>query len=163
MELGILEKDLNDYYKEVKKGENLGWFRRYFAYGLKLITGGAGLIVATGAFTAIDKSLGFAVLVAILLDSVFSNHLRLIAETEAGHAYSSLARKVRATFNGQKAVELALRKTDPEAANAKLFAMMQSSHEELSTGIDKIKERLAEADIKALRSLAHDPEDTNNG
>ncbi len=93
----LIDKELNELYKEVDKGKNLGRGRRIVAYGAKLIAGGGGLLIATGEFSAFDQALGTAVLIVVLLDSVFSNHLRLIAEVQAGHAYKELSRKVKST------------------------------------------------------------------
>ena len=98
----LLEKELDELYKKVKKGEKLGRTRRYSAYALKIVAGGAGLAIATGKVANFDQELGIAVLVAVFVDTVFSNHMRLIAETEAGHAYAALARRVKSSFNRER-------------------------------------------------------------
>jgi hypothetical protein len=142
----LLEKELDELYKKVKKGEKLGRSRRFFAYALKLVAGGAGLAIATGKVANFDQELGIAVLVAVFIDTVFSNHMRLIAETEAGHAYAALARRVKSHFNRE------LGNVD----ESQIEELKRKSHIELSTGIDEIEQRLAEVDIKALKSLSLD-------
>ena len=131
-------------FRKVKKGEKLGRVRRFFAYALKIVAGGAGLAIATGKIANFDQELGIAVLLAVFIDTVFSNHMRLIAETEAGHAYAALARRVKSSFNRE------LGNVD----ESQVVELMKKSHIELVNGIDEIEQRLAEVDIKALKSLS---------
>jgi len=144
----LLEKELDELYKKVKKGESLGRMRKLFAYGLKIVAAGAGLAIATAKFAAFDQELGIAVLVAVLVDTVFSNHMRLIAEVEAAHAYAALGRRVKTTFNRNRG----------SASDDEIEEMMKTAHVKLSSGIDEIENRLAEVDIKPLKSLSLDAE-----
>lgn len=148
----LLDKELDDLYKKAKKGESLGRTRRFFAYALKIVAGGAGLAIATGKIDNFDQELGIAVLVAIFIDTVFSNHMRLIAETEAGHAYKALSGRVKDRYNREK----------DNVEENQIEELKRESHIELSKGIYEIEKRLAEVDVKALKSLSFD-EDRRKG
>lgn len=154
----LLEKELDELYKKVKAGEHLGRQKRNLAYGLKIVAGGSGLGVASGIYPAIDQLLGMTVLVAVFIDSVFSNHMRLLAETKASHAYSALSRKVKSHFNRER--DTVVRKASEGDENAKneLEEMMKQAHRTLSEGIDNIEAKLADVDIKALQALSLDDE-----
>ena len=154
----LLEKELDELYKKVKAGEHLGRLRRFLAYGLKIVAGGSGLIVATGIFPSADQGLGIAVLVAVFIDSVFSNHMRLIAETNASHAYKALSRKVKAQFNRERDSVARRANNGDQGADAELEEMMKNAHLMLSDGIDDIEAKLADIDIKALQALSLDEE-----
>lgn len=154
----LLEKELDELYKEVKAGEKLGSQRRYFAYFLKIIAGGAGLVIATGFVSEFDQVLGAAVLVAVFLDQVFSNHLRLIAETKAAHAYKVLSRRVKGNFNSNRGAVVNMAKNGDVDAEKELEKMMLDVHSELSKGIADIEAGLADAGIKALQVLSLEAE-----
>src|SRR5438270_10204662 len=98
----LLEKEINEYYKQVvageKRGKNVGTARRVIAYLLKTLAAGGSLIVATGKLAEYHQAIGIAILIAVLLDSVSSNHKRLLAEVKAGYAYSSLHTRVKAFY-----------------------------------------------------------------
>lgn len=158
----LLEKELDELYKKVKAGEHLGRQRRILAYGLKVVAGGSGLVVASGIYPAIDQLLGMAVLVAVFIDSVFSNHMRLLAETEASHAYSALSRKVKSQFNRERDTFARKAAEGDENAKNELEKMMKQAHITLSDGIESIEAKLADVDIKALQALSLDDERKKN-
>lgn len=150
----LLEKELDELYRIAADGSKLGRTRRFFAYGAKAATGLLGLVVAAGFFPNLDQIFGFIILVVVLLDAVFSNHLRLMAESQAGHAYAALSRKVKAKYNRESG-PLRQRVRNGEAeANEALHQLMQWCHTELSEGHDAIQNSLAEADLKALKALS---------
>jgi hypothetical protein len=154
----LIEKELDELYKKVKKGEALGRPRRLFAYCLKLVAGGAGLAIATGKLASIDQELGIAVLVVVFLDSVFSNHVRLMAETQAGHTYAALGRRIKATYNRDLDSVVKRIKAGDTNAEEELDQMKRNAHIELTNGIEEIETKLAEVDITALKALSLEEE-----
>ena len=159
----LLEKELDELYKKVKKGESLGQKRRWSAYALKIVAGGAGLAIATGLLSGIDQILGVVVLVAVFIDQVFSNHMRLISETQAAHAYRALARKVKADFNPVRN-PIALKASEGDAkAQSELDELMRNAHKALSEGINEIESGLEATDIKALKALSLETKEPSSG
>jgi len=154
----LIDKELDELYNDVDKGKTLGRNRRIVAYAMKLIAGGAGLLVATGKFTAFDQALGIAVLIVVFLDSVFSNHVRLISEAQAGHAYKELSRKVKATYNSKLNQVLQAGNADSAEGKTKINELKTEAHKMLSGGIADIEKKLSETDIKALKALSLEAE-----
>lgn len=154
MEDALLEKELDEYYKIAADNAKLGSGRKFFAYGAKILTGLLGLVIAAGFFPGLDQYLGFAILVIVFFDGVFSNHLLLIAESEAGHAYAALNRRVKAKYNRESGTLRQRAHNGDEAAERELHDLMLWCHTELSEGHDAIQTSLAEADLKALKALS---------
>lgn len=164
----LMEKELDTLYKQVdageKRGKRVGTIRRFVAYTLKFIAGGGSLAVATGYFAALTHPIGVAILVAIFLDTISSNHKRLLSEVEAGYAYEFLKMKVRSKFNRQydplnkKLKKPDLTKEAAESVEEAIDALQRTAHEELSAGIEEIRKKLAAEDVKALQFLALDSE-----
>jgi hypothetical protein len=164
----LIEKELDTLYRQARAGEargrRVGVARKCVAYGLKGIAGGGSLVVATGYFPEWHQMMGIAILSAIFLDSISSNHTRLLAEVQAGYAFGFLQEKVSRSYNRQLDAQLRqLRKPGitqnaAEAVEDVISALQQGTHATLTAGIAEIKERLAAADLKALQGLALDNE-----
>lgn len=164
----LIEKEINTLYMQIRAGESRGKRvargRKFVAYGLKIIAGGGSLAVATGYFSHWHQLIGVAILVAIFLDTVSSNHKRLLAEVQAGYAYESLRERVSRKFNRQldplvkQLRKPGVTKEDAETATNAIESLQQSTHIELTDGIAQIKERLATTDLKALEVLSLDTE-----
>jgi hypothetical protein len=147
----LLEKEIDEYYKKVvageKRGRNVGTVRRIIAYVLKIIAAGGSLIVATGRWPENHQAIGIAILVAVLLDSVSSNHKRLLAEVKAGYAYAALHHRVKSYYNGKLG-----------SAGVDTQKLQQEVHSMLSDGIASVQAKLAETDVAALEALSLDNE-----
>lgn len=150
----LLEKELDEYYKIAADNSKLGGRRKFLAYGAKIFTGLLGLVIAAGFFPNLDQYLGFAILVIVFFDGAFSNHLLLMAESEAGHAYAALSRRVKAKYNRESGALRQRARDGDETAKTELHDLMLWCHTELSTGHDAIQTSLAEADLKALKALS---------
>jgi len=92
-------------YVQVRAGENRGprvtRGRKVLAHALKIIAGGSSLAAATGYFSEWHQLIGVAILVAIFLDTISSNHKRLLTAFQAGYPYESLREKARRRYNRQ--------------------------------------------------------------
>jgi hypothetical protein len=167
-EQSLIEKELDTLYKQIfageKRGKRVGRIRRIVAYTLKFIAGGGSLAVATGYFAQWTHPIGVAILVAVFLDTISSNHKRLLSEVEAGYAYEFLRMKVSRKFNRQyDPLNKQLKKADltkdaAESVQSAIDTLQQTAHQELSEGIEEIRKKLASEDVKALQFLALDSE-----
>lgn len=165
----LIDKELDQLYKEAaegqKRGQNIGGIRTFFAYFLKAIAAGGSLIVATGLFPLRHQVIGIAILLAIFVDTISSNHERLIAEVQAGYAFRSLQSSVRAEFNRKASPLYAKLKNNDNIANEELEKVQKQletlkhdAHLKLYQGIEIIRKKLEKTDIKALRTLSLDQE-----
>ena len=156
----LLDKELDELYKAAAagqlRGEKIGRQRRIAAYVLKGIAAGGSLIVATGLLKACHQAIGIAVLLAIFIDTISSNHKRLIAEVEAGYAFRSLRNRVKGEFNREASPLYKKREAGDKTVEQQLETLQKSAHTELSTGIETIREKLEKSDIEALRGLSLD-------
>jgi hypothetical protein len=111
-----------------------------------------------------NQPVGVAILIAALLDSVSSNHKRLLSEVQAGYAYEFLREGVTREYNRSVDPLLKHRQKastggkDAQAADDAIEALQQKTHVRLTDGIRQIRESLAAADLKALETLALDNE-----
>lgn len=161
----LIEKDIDTLYTQARTGEKRGKSvaraRKVVAYLLKAIAGGGSLVVATGYFSASHQLIGVAILVAIFLDTISSNHKRLLAEAQSGYAYEFLRENVSRKYNRQLdplLKELQKPGVAADAARKGIDTLQQTTHEELTNGIAQIKKSLADADLKALEALTLDNE-----
>jgi hypothetical protein len=127
------------------------------AYLLKTAAAGGSLVVATGKWPEAHQACGVAVLAAVLLDTISSNHKRLLAEVKAGYAYEALRHHVKSDYN--RALDPLNRKLDAggeasEAAEVAITKLQQKAHKTLADGIAEIRSRLAQADVDALQALS---------
>lgn len=165
-DVALLEKELDELYKITALGEERGLkytiIRKGLAYFLKFIAAGGSLVIATGLSPEIHQGIGIAVLVAVFIDSLSSNHKRLIAEVEAGYAFRALRNKIKWAYNRDAAPLFKPAQNDDENAMEKLHLLMHNSHVSLSSGIEDIRVKLERADVEALKSLCLDQERNEN-
>jgi hypothetical protein len=164
----LIEKEISTLCAQAWTGENRGKrvarARKVVAYLLKTIAGGGSLVVATGYFSDWHQLIGVAILVAIFLDTISSNHKRLLAEAQSGYAYEFLRENVSRKYNRQldpllkQLQKPGIAADDSEAAHKAIDTLQQTTHTELTDGIAQIKKSLAEADLKGLEALTLDNE-----
>ena len=162
-----MERELDSLYKTTYRGERrgkrLGNVRRIGAYVLKGIAAGGSLVVATGYLPQSHQAVAVAILVAVFVDGLSSNHKRLLAEVKAGYAFEFLRERVRGSYNRQLDPLISRLKTSPPPKvkteiERGIEALQQNAHRELSDGIQDVRSALADADLKALEALALDNE-----
>ena len=158
----LIEKELDELYKQVdagqEEGEKAGKIRSQIAYLLKIIAAGGSLVVATGLVPNLHQAIGIAVLIAVFIDTISSNHKRLIASVEAGYAFRSLRSRVKGEFN-REASPLYKRKNNGDASvEPEIDELMSKTHIVLSEGVELIQKKKEAADIEALKSLSLDQE-----
>lgn len=142
----------------------MGGARRFVAYGLKFLAAGGSLVIATNLFPDRQQAVGIAILVAVLIDTVTSNHKRLIAEVEAGYAYRFLAQNIGYKHNRELQPLLQRVRTAPEGSQEKADAQRALEHLEVATqkaladGTAAVAQRLAASDVKALQAISLDNE-----
>jgi hypothetical protein len=150
-----------------RRGKRVGAIRRFVAYVLKIVAGGGSLVVATGYRHEWDQQIGIAILIAIFLDTLSSNHTRLLAEVQAGYAFNFLSEKIKREYNRSlnplyeqygKLVNAGADVRLRQPVQQSIETLQQKTHKELADGIGQIEARLAEADLKALEGLALDNE-----
>lgn len=164
----LIERDINELFQQTLAGQNrgrqIGLLRRVIAYGFKLIAGGASVIVAINKFPEYYQVCGAAAVIAIFLDSVFSNHKRLLVAVQAGYAFDFLRERVSREYNRALDPLLRILQDSSSGASQKRNAQLevdklqQRTHKELTEEIAKIRQSLAQADLKALEGLALDNE-----
>ena len=164
----LIEKEIDTLYKQAiageKRGKSAGRLRRSLAYALKLVAGGGSLVVATGYLPAWNQHIGAAILIALLLDSVSSNHKRLLSEVQAGYAFGFLRERVTREYN--RTLDGILKERKKLAAAGKpindtetaVDTLQQKTHRDLTEGLRQIQEGLAATDLKALETLSLDNE-----
>lgn len=164
----LIEREIATLEAQTRTGENRGKklarLRKIIAYGLKAIAGGGSLVVATGYLTNWQQVIGVAILVAIFLDTISSNHKRLLAEATAGYTYEFLRESHSRKYNRELDPLLKqLKKSDltqaeAEAAHKAIDTLQRETQKELAEGIAQIKKNLADSDLKALEALTLDKE-----
>ena len=160
-EPALLDRELDELYREADKGrqegETAGRVRRITAYILKAIAGGGSLVVASGTLANWHQYIGIAILVSIFVDTVSSNHKRLLAVVEAGYAFRALKSKVKREFNREAAI-LYKKKENGEDVESNIDNLKVGAHKALSEGIELIIQKKEVADIEALKALSLDQE-----
>lgn len=167
----VAARDIDRLFQETQRGkvrgQRVGGLRRVLAYGLKAIAAGGSLLIAADVLSAdAVQGVGVGILTAILVDSVTSNHKRLLAEVEAGYAFGFLADGVANAFNrtvsplakAMRRAEEAQNEAQKEEIQAEIDQLELETHERLSDGIATIKKKLAENDLKALQAISLDNE-----
>jgi len=164
----LIEKEIATLEAQTRTGEDRGkraaQLRKIIAYGLKAIAGGGSLVVATGYLSAWQQLIGVAILVAIFLDTISSNHKRLLSEAQAGYAYEFLRESHSRKYNRElDPLVKQLKKSDltqaeAEAAHKAIDTLQRETQKELAEGIAQIKKNLADSDLKALEALTLDKE-----
>ena len=158
----LLEQELDQLYKKVavgqERGEKIGKVRRVVAYSLKTIAAGGSLFVATGLLPSWHQAVGIAILVAVFVDTISSNHKILLAEVEAGYAFRSLRSRIKGDFNRAASPLYERLKSGDTTVEPLIEDLMNKAHIALSSGIGEIEKLLEKADISALKSLSLDQE-----
>src|SRR6266581_3183196 len=99
----LLETEINTLYQKTvageKRGKHAALLRRLIAYLLKTVAAGGSLVVATGYVPQWNQPIAVAILIAVLIDSVSSNHKRLLSEVQAGYAYEFLRENISREYN----------------------------------------------------------------
>ncbi|MBI2186929.1 MAG: hypothetical protein HYU37_07365 [Acidobacteria bacterium] len=164
----LIEKEIDTLYQQARRGETRGkraaGIRRFAAYFLKIVAAGGSLFVATGYAPDWNQFVGVAILIAVLMDSVSSNHKRLLSEVQAGYAYEFLREGVSREFN--RSLDPLLRRRQraatsgeaPQQIEKEIEDLQQATHKRLADGVRQIRESLAAADLKALETLVLDNE-----
>jgi hypothetical protein len=128
--------------------------RRTLAYFLKAVAVFGGLAIAVGIPKEWSQVVGILIAVAITVDSLFSNHRRLLSVTEASNAYKNLLRDIEQTYNIKLAEVLKTRKTKGEAkAKDKLEALINNLLIQLQGEQSRIEKGLQDSDLKLLESI----------
>jgi hypothetical protein len=159
----LLEQDIDKLYKRLKEIEKRGLIfsrlRRFLAYSLKIIVVLSGLAVGSGKFKPYDPAFGFAASIALVVDQIFSNVKRLIAEVAAGYAAKDQSLDISSKFNREKGVLQLKSKqgTITEAEfNASNLTLDETAHKELQAAVRQIEDGLKVADLEALKGLILD-------
>ncbi|WP_282610263.1 hypothetical protein [Pelagibius sp. Alg239-R121] len=164
-EMTIIEQGINEYYqttvKGQRRGEQIRKWRVAFAYALKTVGAGGSLVVATGLLATWHQAIGISVLIAVFLDTITSNHKRLVAEVEAGSAFRSLRASVKGEFNREAAPLFKRVENGDVSAESELEALQSSTHKILQDEIKIIRANLEKADVAALQALSLDQERTS--
>lgn len=165
----LLDADIKALMRRATSGRRRGvWvgrLRRILAYALKIVAAGGSLLIVADQWTGPQREIGFAILVAIFVETITSNHKRLICEVQAGYAYEALMRNVGHEHNRRldpllKRKTAAIKAKDPAltSIDAQIDALKSETHEKLQSGIAAIDARRAETDIKALEAISLDNE-----
>jgi hypothetical protein len=164
----VVQRELDEMIQDCHRSRNLGRGRRILAYCLKFVAGGSALAITFGKWPASNQILGFAALVAIFLDAITSNHLRLIGEARAGHAFNRIGSTLVKDHNrALTALMLELRDAQDDAArrsvSQRISDLEATTHATMSARMTEIRDALAELDLKALQSLSLEPEAGGRG
>jgi hypothetical protein len=132
----LLDHQLDEMYKKVRSEsatlEKSARWRRWGAYSLKFVA----------------------------VDTVLANHDRLIANTEAHHAYRALGDSVKYKYGRDASGLIEKLKLSPDDAKAKaaLESLKQRANDELVAGLTKVADFRHKQDVGALRKLSLDLE-----
>ncbi len=132
--------------------------RRFWAYGLKSIAVLSGIAIASGVKEDTAHILGIIVAVVIALDSLFSNHERMVAVTKAAQAYKRLLKEVRRKHQRELTAILQQKKDNPDNAKKNLLKLVGVLTERIHSECSFIEKALDEMNLKSLSMLALDSE-----
>lgn len=133
-------------------------WRRRLAYGLKAIAVFGGLAIASGLVAQHAQAIGIAIAAAVAADGLFSNHVRMLLDTKAAHAFDRLAKQARRAHQLRLTPILELKEKDPEKSREQLLALLSELTGKLQSGSTEIETALSEGHIKALEGLNLDSE-----
>lgn len=160
----LMEREINDLLQTLNELAKIGRFRRFSAYGLKIVAGGSGFLIALDVLSAQNKWLGGAVLLAVFIDGVFSNHERLIGELDASYTAKLRRRQITAEHNRGLApliTQMQEHTSDtPEykTALSKKNQLERTTHKLLLQTVTAIETALAKLDLTALKNLSLEAE-----
>jgi len=144
--------------KETLRVERETLRRRLVAYLLKTVALFGGIVVAARVLDAQYSSwVGFALVGAVTVDQLFSNHERLLVMTEARAAYRRLLRNIKHEYNQALEIERLTDDTEPaaqERAARKQARNLKAFTDRLHHEMEAVRGALDQADLRALRGLA---------
>jgi hypothetical protein len=130
--------------------------KRILAYTLKAIAVFGGIVITAGLEGIPAQLVGILIMVAAGVDLIWSNHRRLLVETEAHYAYEALLENVANTHTQELGQILILKQTKPKEAEQQLIELLEQLISKLNSTRAEIKGSLNKADLEALRSLSLD-------
>lgn len=130
--------------------------KRILAYTLKAIVVFGGIVITAGLKGIPAQIIGILIMVAAAVDLIWSNHRRLIVETEARYAYEALHENVANTHTQRLGQILTLKRLNPKEAEQQLIEILAQLILKLNDTRAEIKAALNRADLEALRSLSLD-------
>jgi hypothetical protein len=130
--------------------------KRTLAYTLKAIVVFGGIVITAGLKGIPAQLIGILIMVAAGIDLIWSNHRRLLVETEAHYAYEALLENVANTHTQKLGKILSLKRTKPKEAEQQLIELLEQLIVKLNGTKAEIKASLNKADLEALRSLSLD-------
>lgn len=130
--------------------------RKWTAYGLKAVAVFGGIAIAAGLPETAAHLVGVAITIAISLDAMFSNHVKLVTATKADNAYKYLLRDVQNEHSTKLAPILILKKSNPTEAQRQLSELNTALKQRLDGESKTIEIAIDEADVKALTALSLD-------
>jgi hypothetical protein len=163
-QLSLIEREIADLTARLVALEKKGRFRRILAYVLKIVAAGSALVIALDVLHDWYRWLAGAALVAIFIDTVSSNHERLIGEARAGHAARASRDKIARDYNRSlQAILNQLKSSSPgsdayDAAVHDKEILQSETQEKLQKAVSEIEAALAELDLKALKALSLEAE-----
>ena len=128
--------------------------RRYTAYVLKALAVLGGIAIAAGVVGAWAQAIGILITVAVAIDSISSNHKRLLSETEATYAYEALSDSAVRRHRLELAPILDIKQQgDEDAARSALAKLLDSLIGTLQEGQTRAEKALRQTDLDALKAI----------
>jgi hypothetical protein len=132
--------------------------RKSAAYFLKGVAVFGGIAIAAGLPETVAHGVGIAITVAVALDYLVTNQVKLVTFTKAYNAYKHLLRDTANEHSTKLAQILSLKKTDPERAKEQLNKLNVSLKGRIDAESKKIELAIDETDVKALDALSLEKE-----
>ena len=133
--------------------------RRSIAYSLKAVAVFGGIAVASGRFSSDAQNIGIAIIVAVAIDGLFSNHIQTMLVTKAANAYDRITKQAKRAHELRLASILTVKKgKEADESKRQLMALLAELTSQLHSGCAEIEALLAEGRYKALDSLSLDSE-----
>ena len=136
---------------------NVRW-RKSVAYFLKGVAVFGGIAIAAGLPEQIAHGVGIAITVAVALDALVTNQVKLVTLAKADNAYKYLLRDTANEHSNKLTKIVSLKKTDAEGATDQLNELNGSLKGRIDAESKKIDLAIDETDVKALDGLSLDRE-----
>jgi hypothetical protein len=155
----FIQEQLTAEYKKIETDKKVvsreAFYRRCIAYVFKLIAVLGGIAVAAGIDQDMAKGIGIAIAIVICLDTVFSNHERLLCVVAAHNAYQRLLNQVHREHSRRLAPILEKKQAGNESeAKGELTRLCSELLAKLHMNAEKIEEALRAVDLKSLRIIS---------
>ncbi|MEJ8858415.1 hypothetical protein WKW79_27860 [Variovorax robiniae] len=136
------------------------FLRRLLAYGLKAIAVFGALAISSGRLSEYAQFIGIAIAVAVAIDGLFSNHVRMMLVTKAAQAYRRLTNEARRAHMLRLPSILAIKVQDSgeEESKQQLLLLLYELTAKLHSGCAEVELALDEGHFKALDTLTLDSE-----